>query len=254
MSMFLVVGALAAIAVVAVVLALKIGKNAALACGAAGILLLGMTYAEAQLSDRWATTNVTAEEFVSRFNDVPKVIGDWEGEDLDVIEQVRKTAGAVGYVSRLYTNTKTNKHVKLWLIVGHSRDICRHTPDVCYPSSGAHKQSSENIPYTMTFDGVPAANFWTNTFLIEGPTGRSLDRVFWTWFKPTKDSDEAVAWEAPEYQRFRFGNARALYKMYFTSAMPGPSQTADESPCIAFAKEVLPVVNAALANSAPMAG
>ena len=198
------------------------------------------------MSDRWAATNITAEEFAARFAKVPKTIGDWEGEDLEVDEIVRKTAGAVGYVSRVYTNQVNGQQVKLWLIVGHSRDICRHTPDVCYQSSGAYKQSKENIPFTLAFDDLPAADFWTNTFIIEGE-GRSLQRVFWTWFNPSDSAPaEEVVWEAPKYQRFRFGNARALYKMYFTGTMPGPSQTADESPCMEFAKEIMPTLQEAL--------
>jgi len=36
--------------------------------------------------------------------------------------------------------------------------------------------------------------------------------------------------------------------MYFTSAMPGPTQTADESPCVDFAKEIIPVLQKALSS------
>ena len=43
------------------------------------------------------------------------------------------------------------------------------------------------------------------------------------------------------------GNARALYKMYFTSEMRDPMETAEESACLRFAREFLPVVNKALA-------
>jgi hypothetical protein len=55
-------------------------------------------------------------------------------------------------------------------------------------------------------------------------------------------------WEAPPNARWYFGNTRALYKMYFTSQMKDPLETADESACLRFAKDFLPVVNDALAE------
>ena len=247
MSMYLVVGLMVAVVIAAVVLAMALGRNMAIICAVAGLLMVGMTFLEAQYSDRWASSNVSAEEFAKKFAKVPKTIGKWEGTDLPVDEQVRRVAGAVGYVSREYEHSETGDKVTLWLIVGHSRDICRHTPDICYPSSGFHKQSRENIPYTMVF-GDKSADFWTNSFILANDKGRGLKRVFWTWYKPGKQ--DGVNWEAPEYQRWHFGNARALYKMYFSNQMPGPTQTAEQSPCIEFAEEFLPTVEDVLMEKA----
>jgi hypothetical protein len=235
---------LVAVVVGAVVLAMTIGRSAATICALAGVMLVGLTYAEAQFSDRWAESNVKAEVFASKFAQVPMTIGDWEGEDLPVDEMVRRKTGAVGYVSRLYTNRRNQKQVTLWLIVGHSRDICRHTPDVCYPSSGFHKQSNENSTYTFSVDEDLPANFWTNSFIREDKTHRSLNRVFWAWYKP--DESDKMDWKAPGYPRFEFGNSRALYKMYFSAQMDSPVQTAEQSPAAEFAIEFLPVVEKAL--------
>ena len=84
----------------------------------------------------------------------------------------------------------------------------------------------------------------TNSFIREDRNGRALERVFWSWYKPNENS--AVKWVAPEHQRWIFGNARALYKMYFSSQMPSPKQTADESACIEFAQRFLPQLENAL--------
>jgi hypothetical protein len=141
----------------------------------------------------------------------------------------------------------TGDEVTLWLIVGHSKDIVRHTPDICYPSSGFKKQADENSKQPFIFEGQPKADFYTNTFLKEDPSGRQVVRVFWSWYKP--NPEHTIAWEAPSNVRWQFGNARSLYKMYFTSVMKDVRETTDQSPCLKFAEQFLPVVTKALAIS-----
>ena len=93
------------------------------------------------------------------------------------------------------------------------------------------------------------AQFWTNTFFKEDFSGRQLIRVFWSWYDTESDEHEGeVVWEAPTNPRWYFGNTRALYKMYFTSEMRDPMETAEQSPCLQFAREFLPEVNKALST------
>ena len=114
-----------------------------------GILIVSLSFYEGYaLKDRWGTPGAEAAELGKRFEQVPKEIGDWVGEDLPVDEIVKNTAGAVNYVSRRYKNQQTGRDVTLWLIVGHSRDICRHTPNICYPASG-FRQDGIQIKYHM---------------------------------------------------------------------------------------------------------
>ena len=89
-------------------------------------------------------------------------------------------------MSRAYRNSVTGEEVTIWLIVGHSKDIVRHTPDVCYPSSGFQTMSPENAREPFVFEGQPQADFYTNKFLKEDETGRQLVRVFWSWYKPSR--------------------------------------------------------------------
>jgi Protein of unknown function (DUF3485) len=211
------------------------------------LVIVGLTIPQIVMSDRFAESNVSAEQFSELLKNVPVNIGDWQGEDLETAEQVRKTAGAVGrYVNRSYHNVRTGEQVKLWLICGHARDITRHTPDVCYPSSGFTERADENSLYPFSYSDGKVAEFWTNTFTREDDTGRHIERVFWSWYRP--EDGEPVRWEAPEHSRLAFGNSRALYKMYFTNQMRDPAETTEESPCIRFAREVLPVVDKALAR------
>jgi hypothetical protein len=213
-------------------------------------LILGLTYTQIQMTDRLAGTNVTAAQRAELLSSVPMNVGDWHGEDKAVDASVQKTAGAIGAISRDYRNARTGDKVELWLIVGHARDIAFHTPDICYPASGFEARSKENSLYPMVLQGLPDAPFWTNTFYKEDElTGRRLIRVFWSWYNPTSSENEGkVIWEAPGNARWHFGNNRAIYKMYFTSEMRDPSETAEQSACLRFARDFMPEVDKALAK------
>jgi hypothetical protein len=212
------------------------------------LLIVGLTIQEVRMTDRMSGTNVSADERAKLISSVPKDFGDWHGEDKPVDPTVQKVAGAIGAVSRTYRNSRTGERVDLWLIVGHSRDVAFHTPDVCYRGSGFEARGKENSTYNLVLTGLPDTPMWTNTFFKEDAlSGRSLIRVFWTWYNPeSPENENKVEWEAPSNARFHFGNTRALYKMYFTSEMRDPMETAEQSSALRFAKDFLPEVDKAL--------
>lgn len=191
--------------------------------------------------DRWGTPGVEAAELGRRFAKVPKEIGDWTGIDLPVQQDVQERSGAVNFVSRRYKNSKTGERVDLWLIIGHARDIIRHTPDICYASSGFHQKGS-TLHHTVSYDGGKEARFFTSKFLKENELVRDLQRVFWAWNHPDLEK-----WDAPENARYYYGMAsRTLYKMYFTSTMTSDQDTVGDSPATEFAQLILPAIDAAL--------
>jgi Protein of unknown function (DUF3485) len=212
------------------------------------LLLVGLTIVQIRMTDRFEGTNVTAEQRAELLKLVPMNIGDWQGEDMAINEDVKKTAGAVGAVSRSYRNSRTGERVDVWLIVGHSRDVSVHTPDICYPGSGFEARAKENGKYPFQIgNGEPDATFFTNTFYKEDVTGRTLRRVFWTWYNPETDEHQGnTVWEAPNSPKRYFGNTRGLFKLYFTSEMRDPMETAEQSAALHLARDFLPVVNKAL--------
>lgn len=206
-----------------------------------GVLIFTLCFVEQfYLRDYWSKPGVEAEIMGERFQHVPKQIGVWKGQDLSVDEQVKKTAGAVKYVSRLYKNEETGREVKLWLIVGHSRDICRHTPNICYPSSG-FRQEGRQIRHQVALDGTEPGQFFTGKFIKDDAYGRHAERVFWAWNHPESDK-----WEAPSDPRQHYGLSRALYKMYFTSNVLANEDTAVDNVSAEFAALMLPEVDKAL--------
>jgi hypothetical protein len=115
-------------------------------------------------------------------------------------------------------------------------------------------QSQHHATQVMTPDNGDPAEFLTNTFVKEDPrVGASRVRVFWAWHSTSDDADGIIEWEAPDHPRYRYGNDRALYKMYFSTDMRNSTETADASPAVKFAREFLPVVNQALLGRASAA-
>jgi len=204
------------------------------------LLVVSLTWVDASISDRWQDTNINAAEFDALFKQVPRDIGAWEGVELPVDDLVKKTAGAVSYVSRSYTHMTTGQRVIVWLIVGHSRDICRHTPNICRPNSG-YTQLGSQTTHRIEAEGQEPAVFHTAKFEKQDMFGKSVERVFWAWNRP-----DIKLWEAPSSSRLHYGNSRALYKLYFTSDVMGDETTVGKNVAVKFAELMLPKINAAL--------
>jgi hypothetical protein len=206
------------------------------------VLIGALTAWEGIYSDRFRGSSVTAEEFGKRFAGVPMNVGDWEGQERPVDPKTIEVAGAVNHVSRVYTNTQTGAQVDLWLVVGHSRDICRHTPDVCYQAQGFSQDGSMQ-KHRVEVPGEEPATFHTARFRREDQAGVPT-RVFWAW--NANEAPDHQTWEAPDNQRMHFGNNTALYKMYFTAKMNERDELASDNVAAQFAEVMLPVVNRAL--------
>lgn len=216
-------------------------RNLMLPAIVGGIVIAALCFVEqVYLKDYWGEPGAEAAVLGERFAQVPKEIGDWVGEDMPVDEEVRNTAGAVNYVSRRYKNEKTGRTVRLWLIVGHFRDIIRHTPNACYPASG-FRQEGMQIKQHFDLPGGKTATFFTAKFTKEDPFGRYLERVFWAWNHPKLNK-----WDAPDNPRFDYGLAKALYKLYFSSDVRTDENAADDSPAADFAELMLPEIDKAL--------
>jgi len=204
------------------------------------LIVVLSAYEGLALKGRWGSRGAEAEELGARFVHVPKEFEGWKGEDLPVDEIVKKTAGAVNYVSRRYVHASSGKAVVLWLIVGHSRDIVRHTPNICYPNSGFRQTGTQQKHHIDLGNGKEAV-FYTSKFQKEDVIDRHTERVFWAWNHPDKN-----LWEAPENARWHYGHARALYKVYFTSDLRRDESTIDSNAAAQFAKLMLPKIDEVL--------
>ncbi|MCH2114642.1 MAG: EpsI family protein [Pirellulales bacterium] len=207
---------------------------------AAFLLIISLSLVEGVMRDRWAEPGAEAAELGERFKNVPMQIGDWQGENLPVDEVTRSTAGAVRYVSRRYVHNDTQNTVRIWLIVGHSRDVLRHTPNICYPNQGFRAVGSP-LKHPIEITGQKSAEFYTAKYSKEDPSGRHAERVFWAWNHPDNNR-----WEAPDSRRTHYGLVKALYKLYFVSNVGRDEDTVESNVSIEFMELMLPALSEAL--------
>lgn len=215
----------------------------------AGVLILALSGWEAVISDRFRGSGISMEVVKERFEKVPMEIPgtSWIGEDIDVDAEILRVAGALNHINRRYTN-EAGDTVDVWLICGHARDVCRHTPNICYINQGFRQRASE-MKHEINAPGEEKAMFYTASFTREAG-GFERVRVFWAWNGNDPERGNTV-WEAPDNQKRHFGNNTALYKLYFTARMGDDEDDADDNLAVDFAKIMLPEINKALFPEEP---
>jgi hypothetical protein len=206
-------------------------------CGLVLIVFLGVV--QGIWSDRWSDEGIAAAEFAARLANVPMQVGNWEGVDQseEGNERALKVAGAVGNLSRVFTNKVTGQTVSVYIICGHFRKITAHTPNRCYPASG-FSSVGEQTQQPIAWDDS-TAEFYTKSFRKESIEGIQFLRVFWAWSQNGK-------WQAPNHPNLEFAGVRALYKLYLISPVQKRNEQPLESAAAPFAKEFMPELNRAL--------
>jgi hypothetical protein len=203
----------------------------ALATAAGAVLLvIGVTVVQGVLTERWGrredggrlarAAGLLEESF-------PRKFGDWEFEEvLPSDPQELARAGAVGHVSKLYRNARTNTRVSTFVVCATPHDASGHTPDRCYPGAGFEIGEAEHRHPVGLRDGREAETF-TATFRKQGQTLR----IFWTYgiaeptdgnVRPGSDPDvDGIAsaetrlrWIAPGIARIALAGQPAVYKLY----------------------------------------
>jgi len=209
-----------------------------LVLGVGAAIILATAIVQGVWSDRWIDTTTDSLHLAARIERIPLTLGDWQGTEQPIDARAARASGAVGQVSRIYRNQLTGEQISLYLICGHMRDVCVHTPDRCYPAIG-FEQQGEPVRFTFKTSAGPIETY-TSTFRQEEATGIHRQRVFWTWGYEDQ-------WQAPNNPRVSYGGVSALYKMYLISTVPpNVQQTPEESPAIKFAQDALGEINAIL--------
>jgi hypothetical protein len=115
---------------------------------AAAAVVIGATYLQGRMTDRWTGRNVAAElqQSAERLEKLfPKAVGDWEVvEELESNPEELERAGAVGHISRAYSNTKSKARLSAFVVCATPHDASGHTPDRCYPGAGFEIAETEH--------------------------------------------------------------------------------------------------------------
>ncbi len=249
--------------------------NRILVLSAAVLLIIGAAIFQGSIEGRWGSRGASeaVQAFAARLDNIPENIGDWEGKDVAVDPQVLEVSGAVGALSRVYTNRyRPDEQVSIYLMCANRRAVSTHTPDKCYAAAG-FKATDYPQPYhlaaesmaggaktdqnkaaeTEDADGDKATGevaLLNSAFVKETPQGVERLRVFWAW---SKDGD----WIAPEGDsRWALQGGDAWYKLYIISSEQSDGRASlqlDQSPCVKFARDFLPVAQDKLFNAPPPA-
>jgi hypothetical protein len=75
---------------------------------------------------------------------IPKELGDWVGQDVEVADDIVERAQTTEYLNRAYESRKQpGLRLKLWINYSKKGTNLRHTPEICLPSGGWTKIESQ---------------------------------------------------------------------------------------------------------------
>ncbi|WP_460167763.1 exosortase-associated EpsI family protein [Thermostilla marina] len=217
---------------------------------ATALLILGAGALERQWSGRTVADDDQFRQLAEAVESVPPIVGPWHGRRLPKPSDphILEATGAIGWFSAEFTETITGDEVSVFWIAGPSRSVSVHTPDACYPGAGfvmEGEPQAYRIEYTAETNGrieKRGADFTTAVFVKSEPMGTRRLRVFWAW-------NDGTGWASPRFPRMRYGAARPLTKLYLIAPSP-PGELAHQSTAIELADDLLPVLDARLAQTA----
>ena len=199
----------------------------------APLLLIASGVVHGLWTDRWRPGGAPAA-WAARLDDVPRTIGDWDGQDLPVEPKHLQVAEAAGCLARAYVHRRTGVAVSVVLVCGRPGPVSVHTPDICFRGNGhGLLETPEKFPAA----GPPApAEFWTARFRKGESALPTYLRVFWGW-------DAGDGWRAPANPRLEFARRSALYKLYLIHQL---DEAPARDPCVEFLPLLLPELQRAL--------
>jgi len=211
---------------------------------AALALIVGSGLVHGAWTNRWRTAPALAE-LAARLESVPTVLGDWTATSRAIPPRELAMAGAVGHISRVYTNPKKGLTVSVLLLCGLPGNISTHTPDACYPGAGYSLGNGQRFVHRY---GVPerAAEFQAAVASRAGTKPSSL-RLYWAWHGSS-------GWSAPENPRWAFAAEPMLSKLYIVRETGGVAVDSKEDPCAQFLSFLLPELDRVMSPSSQPTG
>lgn len=212
--------------------------------GATAVVVVISAVYQGFITDRWANDvterlNVFTER-LEKTPGIPKEIGSWVATDTESDEAQFRASGCHGKISRIYENTITGDRISVYFVSGKAYHVTIHTPDWCYVAAGYEMENDPRNYEIQDVPGMPAPEMLTAKFKKVTPTETTQLRILWSYTEDGK-------WTAPGSAKYAFVGKPALYKVYFIRSIEGVAPTGlEQDPIVEFAREFLPVANAAL--------
>jgi len=195
------------------------------------ILIIGFGLVHGSWTNRWGPAPALAA-LASRIETLPTTIGDWSvSATRELPPSELAMTGAVGSLSRVYTNPAKRLSVSVLLLSGLPGKISTHTPDACYPGAGYSLGNPDKVSRRY---GNPehTADFQTAVASRTG-TNPSVLRLYWAWFS-------SKGWSSPEDARWSFAAEPMLTKLYVVRETGGVVGDAKDDPGYQFLSDLLP--------------
>jgi hypothetical protein len=189
-------------------------------------------------SHRWTASREIAAA-VALLDHIPREFGDWVSVDAKLDERQLEPAAIAGYVSRRYERGD-GAAASILLVCGRTGPISVHAPDICYAGAGFEIERAPARYVVETGTPPQPAQFWVGDFIKRESVIPQRIRIYWSW-------NATGSWAAPENPRPFFAGSQALYKMYVISELTGPASAAGGDPAAALIRDLLPVLQRALA-------
>jgi hypothetical protein len=195
------------------------------------------------MADEVGSLQVRAEE-------LPMVLGDWEGEDIKMDDLQFQYAQLTGYLQRQYHNRATGDLATVLLVWGRPNPITVHTPDQCYTAAGFKLEGGKTRKEIELEGSGTKCEFWTGNFVKENAALPENLRIYWDW---TPNGQ----WTAPDDARSTFARHRAvftygagiLFKLYIICPIKIGAASKGIDPNEEFAKILMPELHKVLFGS-----
>ena len=204
---------------------------------AAAAVLVASAVAHGVFTNRWGPPR-DLRAASDRLANVPEVIGDWEARPMEVDSRQLAAAEAYGHLARRYVNRRTGDEVSVLILCGRPGPVALHPPTLCYQGAGYSVMTApEDFPVRTPAGRV--GSLQTIRMSKEGPNPEPL-RVFWGW-------SAGGPFATPDNPRRAYAGAGYLYKVYVVRRLGRAEEPLEADPAAGFVRELLPVLNAALA-------
>lgn len=172
------------------------------------LLLAASGIVDGYLTHRWSGSE-SLELAAAALDNLPKTIGEWGSEELEITQQVLTVAGATGYAKRMYQNRETGEWIVVTLLCGEHGPISLHPPTVCFTGAGWRAEGKEQIvKYSPTKDAK--ATTWQAGFLKREDFEEQNIVADWSW-------NNGTGWRASNNPRYEFAGSPFLIKLYVIS-------------------------------------
>ena len=205
---------------------------------AALVLIIGTGLVHGSWTNRWRPAPALAA-LASRLDSLPAEIGEWTSVSRVLPPREQEAAGAVGYISRVYSNPGKGLSISVLLLTGLPGNIAAHTPDACYPGAGYALGAMD--PYPFKYGDPPRSAEFRTSVASRGGAHPSSLRLFWAWHS-TK------GWTAPEEARWALGSEPMLSKLYVVRDTAGSAVDPKDDPAREFLSLLLPELDRIIAE------